>query len=162
MSSGKEEFNTRLFEGHDLAEVMKINLTCLPENYDDSFFLDIHKNFPKTFIVAASKDMVVGYIMCRVEIGFSESRRLKIGKKGHVISLAVLEEHRGQGIAYELLSTALKNLSEYNADECYLEVRVSNKTAIDLYERLKFRNVRTIRGYYRDGEDAYVMSRPVV
>lgn len=150
----------RLFDEKDLQDVTHINWTCLPENYDNSFFLDISKHFPRTFLVATVDDRVVGYIMCRVEIGFS-GMRFKIAKKGHVISLAVLPEHRRHGIARTLLSNVIKNIAEYSVDEFYLEVRVTNKPAIDLYLSLGFKIIRTIRGYYRDGEDAHMMSRAI-
>ncbi|MEM3794231.1 MAG: ribosomal-protein-alanine N-acetyltransferase RimI, partial [Candidatus Bathyarchaeia archaeon] len=38
-------------------------------------------------------------------------------------------------------------------------VRVSNDPAISLYRRLGFEVVKISRGYYVDGEDAYVMAR---
>lgn len=154
-----ENFNIRLFEDKDLAEVVRINHTCLPENYSDSFFLDIYHQFPRTFIVATANEKVVGYIVCRTEIDFSEMKRLRLGKRGHLISLAVLPQYRGKGIAHNLLLKAFKNLSEYGVNECYLEVRVSNKAAIDLYKNLDFKVSRIIQGYYRDGEDAYVMTK---
>jgi ribosomal-protein-alanine N-acetyltransferase len=153
-------FETRLFDEKDLQEVVHINWACLPENYDNSFFIDISKHFPRTFLVATVDGRVVGYIMCRVEIGFS-GIRFKIAKKGHIISLAVLPEHRRCGIARALLSTVIKNIAEYSVDEFYLEVRISNKPAIDLYQSLGFKTSRTIRGYYRDGEDAHMMSRSI-
>ncbi len=154
-----ESFSIRLFEDKDLPEVVRINQLCLPENYNDSFFLDIHYQFPRTFLVATLNERVIGYIMCRAEIDFSEMKRLRLGKKGHVISLAVLPQYRGRGIAHSLLSKALENIVEYGAGECYLEVRVGNKEAIDLYKDLGFKVSRVIQGYYRDGEDAYVMTR---
>ena len=152
-------FQTRLFSEKDIAEVIQINWTCLPENYDSSFFMDIYKQFSRTFLVATINEKVVGYIMCRVEVGFSDVKKFKITKRGHVISLAVLSNYRNQGIANSLLSKALKNIEEYGASECYLEVRVSNKSAIDIYQKLGFNTCRTVRAYYRDGEDAYVMSK---
>jgi len=48
---------------------------------------------------------------------------------------------------------------EYKATECYLEVRVSNTPAINLYSKLGFMIVKIMKGYYADGEDAYVMAR---
>lgn len=154
-----KDFKTRPFEDKDLAGVAHINWTCLPENYSDSFFLDVHRSFPRTFIVATVDEKIVGYIMCRVEVGFSEIKSLRMARKGHIISLAVLPEHRKKGIAHALLSEVLRNISEYGAGECYLEVRISNKPAIDLYQDFEFKKSRMIRGYYRDGEDAYVMTK---
>jgi len=53
----------------------------------------------------------------------------------------------------------LKNY--YDTTEVYLEVRVSNTPAISLYEKLGFRVVGRIPRYYSDGEDAYIMARPL-
>jgi len=154
----KKNFLIRQFEETDLEEIIHINQTCLPENYSSSFFLDIYQKFPKTFLIATADKKVVGYLMFRIEIGFSNSKRFKISRKGHLISLAIQAEYRGRGIASNLLSEALRKISEYDISECYLEVRVSNKTAIDLYKRLKFKITRTLHGYYQNGEDAYLMS----
>jgi ribosomal-protein-alanine N-acetyltransferase len=43
-------------------------------------------------------------------------------------------------------------------DEIYLEVRVSNESAVRMYERLGFQIKSRLRAYYRDGEDAYLMA----
>jgi ribosomal-protein-alanine N-acetyltransferase len=43
-------------------------------------------------------------------------------------------------------------------DEIYLEVRVSNDSAINMYERLGFFKKSRLRSYYRDGEDAFLMA----
>lgn len=143
-------------------EVVRINWTCLPENYDNSFFLSIFYHFPKTFIVAKVSGKVVGYMMCRVETGFSDLKRFSMTRKGHVVSIAVLPEQRNRGIASALLEKALEGLRQYQATECFLEVRESNRIAIDLYKRYGFSVTRSMRGYYRDGEAAYVMVKSVV
>ena len=83
--------------------------------------------------------------------------------RGHVISIAVLPEHRRRGIATALMKEALSRMAErYGATECYLEVRVSNKPAISLYEKLGFRKADTIPHYYLDGEDAYLMKKSLM
>ena len=145
-----------------MEDVVHINWTCLPENYDNSFFLSIFYHFPKTFIVAKVSGKVVGYMMCRVETGFSDLRRFSMTRKGHVVSIAVLPEQRNRGIASALLEKALEGLRQYQATECFLEVRESNMIAIDLYKRYGFSVTRTMRGYYRDGESAYVMVKSLV
>jgi ribosomal-protein-alanine N-acetyltransferase len=76
----------------------------------------------------------------------------------HVMNVAVAPEHRGRGIAAMLLER-LFELTATDARRGYtLEVRVSNTTAIGLYERLGFRARGVRRGYYTDNrEDALIM-----
>jgi len=138
---------------------MNINRVCLPENYTTFFFMDLHQQFPATFIVAEEKGEVVGYIMCRIETGLSNFGLLGIARKAHVISIAVLPAHQHQGIGHALMQEATRNMLLYKARECYLEVRVSNTPAVSLYEKMGFDIIKRIRGYYVDSEDAYVMAR---
>ncbi|MDQ1280853.1 MAG: [ribosomal protein S18]-alanine N-acetyltransferase [Thermoproteota archaeon] len=154
-----EDISYRLFEERDLDQVVNINWTCLPENYNNSFFLELFYGFPKTFIIASVGSKIAGYIMCRIETGFSEVKKISIVKKGHVVSIAVIPEYRRNGIGYNLISKALAGMFEYRANECYLEVRVSNDTAINLYKKLGFKQIKTINGYYKDGESAYLMTK---
>jgi ribosomal-protein-alanine N-acetyltransferase len=136
-----------------------INNVCLPENYTDYFFIDLFQRFPETFIVAEENGEVVGYIMCRVELGLSNFGFSGVIKKGHIVSVAVLPQYRRKGIGEALIKEALGGMGLYNAKQCFLEVRVTNTAAVELYKKLGFQVTRTIHGYYADGEDAYVMSR---
>jgi len=158
---GREQsFQIREASAADLSRVMMINRICLPENYTFFFFDSILQSYPKTFLVAEVDEEIAGYIMCRVERGFSKLDRLNMRKLGHIISIAVLPEHRRRGVAKALLSRALKALrEEYGCSEAYLEVRVSNAPAISLYRKLGFEIVRVSKRYYIDGEDAYIMAR---
>ena len=79
------------------------------------------------------------------------------------MNIAVDPEHRGRGIATMLL----ERLFELTADDARrgytLEVRVSNASAIALYERLGFESRGVRRGYYTDNrEDALIMWRDPV
>jgi ribosomal-protein-alanine N-acetyltransferase len=138
---------------------MHINRVCLPENYTTSFFMNMYQRFPETFTVAEENGDVVGYIMCRIETGIPSFKLLGITKKGHVISIAVLPEHQRGGIGYALMLEAMQAMINYKAKECYLEVRASNVPAVNLYKKIGFEIIRTITGYYADGEAAYVMAR---
>ncbi len=143
----------------DLQKVMFINRVCLPENYTDYFFLDLYRRFPESFIVAEQNGEIVGYIMCRIELGFSNFGFSGLIKKGHIVSIAVLPEFRRKGIAKALINRAMEGMKLYKAKQCFLEVRVSNVPAVNLYKSLGFQITKTIHGYYADGEDAYVMSK---
>lgn len=137
---------------------MRINRICLPENYSPYFFLEIHEKLPLGFLVVEEDGKPVGYIMCRIELGGSHFKRFGLAKKGHVVSLAVLPEHRRRGIATALMKEATLNLRKEGAGECFLEVRVSNEPALELYRSLGFTEVSRLRSYYLDGEDAYVLA----
>ena len=143
---------------NDLASVTQINTACLPENYTDIFFVDLYKRHPETFVVAEEDGKIVGYIMCRIEMGLSNFGLSGVVKKGHVVSVAVLPEHRRKGVGKALVIKALEGMRGYGAKQCYLEVRVTNQEAISLYKKLDFEVARTIHGYYADGEEAFVMS----
>jgi ribosomal-protein-alanine N-acetyltransferase len=52
----------------------------------------------------------------------------------------------------------MEGMRKYGAKQCYLEVRITNEAAIDLYKKLGMQVARTVHGYYADGEDAYVLS----
>jgi ribosomal-protein-alanine N-acetyltransferase len=151
-------YQLRRFKPSDLDAVMQINRECLPENYSPPFFMNIYKRLPEAFIVAEENKHIVGYIMCRIETGIPTFKLLGITRKGHVISIAVLPSHHRQGIGCSLIREATQAMHEYNAKECYLEVRESNFAAVKLYKKLGFEVARSLRNYYADGEDAFVMS----
>ncbi len=153
------QFEVRRFVPDDLPAVMEINRTCLPENYNSYFFLEVHQNCPEAFLLATSGSRVVGYMMCRIEHGFSEMSRLKMVKKAHLVSLAVVPEYRRMGVARALMSEAIDAVTKCGAKEFYLEVRVTNDPGIELYKKLGFGIYRRISYYYHDSADAYVMSR---
>ncbi len=165
----------------DIDQVIEVNLRSLPENYWYGFYQYVLSEWGDLFLVAEIGGKIVGYMMNRVEethdrvlMGLENelepahkrSGPLDVFKRvfsgsarvGHVISIAVLQEYRRRGIGSALMSEALKIFEEkYDVDSVYLEVRVSNQPAINMYEKFGFVKARIIRGYYRDGEDAYVM-----
>jgi [ribosomal protein S18]-alanine N-acetyltransferase len=156
--SVQDAFELRKFTMNDLASVTRINQVCLPENYTDFFYVDLCRRFPEAFIIAEENGEIVGYIMCRIEVGLSNIRLPGLVKKGHVVSVAVRPERRHKGVGRALITKAMEGIRMYGAKQCYLEVRVTNEEAIGLYKKLGWEVTRSIRGYYADGEDAYVMS----
>ena len=149
----------RRCEEHDINSVIQINLVTLPEHYSDYFFISLLKELPEAFIVAEYNSEIVGYIMCKIEFGFSNFRKLGFVKKGHVVSVAVLESHRGKGVGAALITEGIKGIKDRKGDEIYLEVRVTNILAVKLYEKLGFIIKSKLKAYYRDGEDAYLMAK---
>jgi len=90
-----DDYTIRLCGEADIPSVIQVNSLTLPEHYSDDFYYQILRSYPETFFVAVWNEAVVGYIMCRTEHGLSLLKRFGLAKKCHVISVAVLEPHRG-------------------------------------------------------------------
>jgi [ribosomal protein S18]-alanine N-acetyltransferase len=102
--------------------------------------------------VDAENDTLVGYLII--------SRYVDAW---HVMNIAVAPAYRRRGIARGMMER-LFEVTARDARRGYtLEVRVSNETAIRLYEALGFRARGIRRGYYTDNrEDALIMWRDPV
>ena len=150
--------NIRRAGPSDLISVMEINLKTLPEHYSDYFYECLLAELPEAFIIAEIGGKHVGYIMCKTEFGFSNFKKLGFVKKGHVVSIAVLDDYRKKGIGNALVEESVNGVKLRKCDEFYLEVRCSNNEAVRLYEKLGFVIKQQLNAYYRDGEDAYLMA----
>ena len=142
----------------DLIPVMEINMKTLPEHYSDYFYESLLSELPESFLVAEIEGRVIGYIMCKTEYGFSNFKKLGFVKKGHVVSVAVIDQHRKKGIGSALVEEAINGVKIKKCDELYLEVRCSNTEGVRLYEKLGFIIKQRLKAYYRDGEDAFLMA----
>ena len=77
--------------------------------------------------------------------------------EAHISTIAVHPDWRGKGLGELLLLTAVEEALERGASVISLEVRPSNHVAQRLYRKYGFRFSGVHRGYYRDGEDAWLM-----
>ena len=78
----------------------------------------------------------------------------------HVMNVAVDPEYQRRGIATRLLERLFELTRDEHRRGYTLEVRVSNESAIRLYEKLGFTAHGIRRGYYTDNrEDAVIMWR---
>ncbi|MDR2203899.1 MAG: GNAT family N-acetyltransferase [Nitrososphaerota archaeon] len=157
----ENSYKLRKFTPNDLQSVMQTNRVCLPENYTDFFFMDLHQRYPETFVIAEENGQLLGYIMCRIEVGLSNMGLGGLTRKGHIVSIAVMPQARRRGVAQAVINQAIEGMKYYRSKQAFLEVRVTNEPAISLYKKLGFEISRTINGYYSDGEDAYVMSKKI-
>jgi ribosomal-protein-alanine N-acetyltransferase len=84
------------------------------------------------------------------------------GGQADVLTMAVATAHWGQGIGSALLGALLAEAAERGCTEIFLEVRVDNPRAQQLYRRHGFTDAGLRRGYYQpSGTDALVMRRPL-
>jgi [ribosomal protein S18]-alanine N-acetyltransferase len=78
--------------------------------------------------------------------------------EAHITNIAVRLPFRGKKLGESLLSELGWTARSKGARRMTLEVRVTNKVAQNLYEKMGFRSVGVRKGYYTDNnEDALIM-----
>lgn len=82
--------------------------------------------------------------------------------QSHLLNIGIKEKFRNKGLGQELLEQIVHASKSMGCKKIFLEVRVSNIPAIELYNKTGFKRVSIRKNYYRlpDGrEDALVMSK---
>jgi ribosomal-protein-alanine N-acetyltransferase len=146
----------RQAELSDINEIMKINKVCLPENYSFDFFYRILSDFGYACVIGELEEEIIGYVLSRIERPFTSFLGVQ-SAKGHVISIAIIPKYRRKGLGIKIMKYGLKKLIDHEVETIYLEVRVSNVAAIEMYRKLGFYIKKEFKEYYRDGESAFVM-----
>ena len=103
------------------------------------------------YLVAEQDGVVVGY-----------AGLLAAGHQADVVTIAVTGPRQGQGTGAALLDALLAEARRRGCSEVFLEVRVDNLQAQQLYRPRGFAQIGVRRGYYQpSGADALVMRRPL-
>ncbi len=129
----------------DLPAVLSVERRSFPTPWSLAMFvLELSK--PSGICLAASvDDELVGYLVCS-----------RYDQAWHLMNVAVAPERRRAGVASCLIGQLLEEAGRELPFT--LEVRVSNRTAIAMYEQLGFRSAGIRPRYYQDnGEDALIM-----
>lgn len=131
----------------DLDLIQRIENLSFKNPYPPYYTKALLESLSDVSLVSEVEGKIVGYIFARVEYK----------SVGHIITIAVDPRYRRMGIGEKLMRAALSILRKFSCISVYLEVRVSNKPAINLYKKLGFTIKRRLSKYYRDGEDAFLM-----
>jgi len=131
----------------DLSAIEEIERRSYPTPWSRSMFAGELTKPSSISLGAFEADHLVGYVIV--------SRYVDAW---HVMNIAVHPESRSRGVASALLERLLETTASDVRRGYTLEVRVSNESAIRLYERYGFKKRGVRRGYYTDNrEDALIM-----
>lgn len=133
----------------DVESVVEIEERSFPIPWSrNSFLYELLENERAVYLVAKDGyERVIGYV--GLWIVFDE---------GHITNLAVHPLYRRQGVAQALLQGLIETVRPMGVQHLTLEVRVSNRPAQQLYEKMGFVQVGIRRKYYLDNnEDAFIM-----
>ncbi len=82
--------------------------------------------------------------------------------EAHLLNIAIRPSLQGRGLGARLLSNVMEVARKNGAVSMFLEVRVSNRKAIDLYRNFGFQQIAERRDYYpaeNGRENAFVFAK---
>ena len=93
------------------------------------------------------ENKLVGYICC-----------MAVVDEASINNFAVAPDHQAKGIGTKLLQEMIALLKKRGMERLWLEVRVSNDAAYNLYKKIGFTEIFRRKEYYHNPiEDAYIM-----
>lgn len=163
MRNSASIFRIRPMEGRDIPTVVGLDRRVFRDPWPESAYVqEVYFNPHAHYFVLELLDPTRARIWfdhrrTRAErlLGFVGMRVEQ--KRGHISTLALRAEWRGQRLGEALLLTAIAQAIQDGAEVIGLEVRVSNLVAQRLYTKYKFAPRSVLHRYYADGEDAYYM-----
>ena len=138
----------RPMEEKDLDQAAALEQQNFSRPWSRALFADaLEKEYYRYFVAVDDEQNLLGTagVIC-------------LDHEGEITNVCVREDARKQGIAYKLLTEILNNCKNLGIQNFTLEVRNSNMPAINLYQKLGFKNEGIRRNFYEDPvEDAVIM-----
>lgn len=137
----------RELTAEDVEAVSRIEQETFSMPWSPEDFLEMVEADYAYYYVAEVEGEIVGCCGIRNIVG-----------EGEITNVVVASEYRGRGIGRALMEYMLREAVFHGIGDCTLEVRVSNASAIRLYESLGFQSEGIRPGFYeKPKEDAMIM-----
>lgn len=147
-------FSIRRMTNEDLGEILAIEQASYPTPWS-------RRAFEGEIRAPHANPLVLGQPDSPSVIGYICSWRTL--DECHILNVAVHPSFRRMGLASQMIDHLLETCQETGTLHHFLEVRVSNEGAIELYKKYGFKVCGVRRRYYADtGEDALIMQRRAV
>ena len=132
----------------DVDRVSELEAANFSMPWSKESFCEILNNSDAIYMVATQDDEVIGTCGIITAVG-----------EGDICNVVVDERFRGNGIGYSLVKAVMESAAKEKGVNAFtLEVRVSNLSAIGLYEKLGFKSVGVRPKFYQKPvEDAMIM-----
>jgi ribosomal-protein-alanine N-acetyltransferase len=138
----------RLMTSSDLDGVLAIENACYSVPWTSGQLVEELENPVSSILVCEIEGEIAGFICYWLVAGEMQ-----------ILNIATAPQRQRRGVGELLLNRAFSHCQQVGLTAAWLEVRVGNRGAINLYQRNGFTNSGIRRGYYRDGEDALLMVR---
>ena len=133
----------------DAKEIFAIEMECFSVPWSlDSIETELVNEDKKLYYVVEDANGVVGYAGAWL-----------VYDEGQITNIAIRPSVRRQGYGAKLTSALIEECFKRGMHEIFLEVRISNLSALSLYRQLGFTVKGMRKNYYSEPkEDAYIMS----
>ena len=133
----------------DAKEIFAIEMECFSVPWSlDSIETELLNEDKKLYYVVEEANGVVGYAGAWL-----------VYDEGQITNIAIRPSARRQGFGAKLTSALIEECFKRGMHEIFLEVRISNLSALSLYRQLGFTVKGMRKNYYSEPkEDAYIMS----
>ena len=149
IKDGLSAENFRVMREADLDDVIAIEEAVYPFPWTRGIFHDcLHIGYLCRVLELHGK--IIAYSVMSVAV-----------EEAHLLTIVVPEEEQGKGYGKKMLNEMIQLAINNNAKTMYLEVRTSNKTAIELYQQRGFNELGIRHNYYpaeQGREDALIMA----
>ena len=136
----------------DIDAILKIEETQSSNPWKKTHFVDEISNNLSYFLVLEEyiKKEIIGFIIFWIIEDVSELH-----------NIAISESYKRNGHAISLINYMFEFVKK-KTKEIFLEVRTSNLSAINLYKKLKFKEITVRQNYYKNPiEDALVFKKNI-
>ena len=150
ITNPQEQFFARSMRFSDVDLVVANETSAYKYPWSKQNFLDCLQSGYQCWVLADKKQIIAHGV---ISIAICEA---------HLLTLCVHPQYQRLGFGRKILILLLDRASQMDSSECFLEVRISNKVAISLYESMGFESIGRRKGYYpseQGREDALIMSR---
>lgn len=133
----------------DAKEIFAIEMECFSVPWSlDSIETELLNEDKKLYYVVEDANGVVGYAGAWL-----------VYDEGQITNIAIRPSARRQDFGAKLTSALIEECFKRGMHEIFLEVRISNLSALSLYRQLGFTVKGMRKNYYSEPkEDAYIMS----
>jgi len=132
-------------QAHELHDIVRLDET---QHLPFTEYQHALGDAQNTLLVASDVDVVIGFAWLRMLVD-----------EAHVMNIVVKSRARRAGVGEKLMHALVEDAIWRKATLITLEVRASNAAAIALYQKFLLAEVGRRKRYYKDGEDALIMTR---
>ena len=136
---------TRQATVNDLEKLYEIERECFTAEAFTEELLTIHlQDSSSVSLIAQINGEIAGFIIGLIQ-------HIRGMKTGHIYTIDVAIKYRRKGVGIRLLKELEQIFVKEGVKVCYLEARLNNVAALELYKKQGYTEVERLKNYYNEG-----------